>query len=284
MLAISLASLLLLAPAPPEGEPPTLRTVSFVAEAGKGRLLKDLQPTDVAVLENGTAREIVRLERDERPLAVLVLIDTSEQQGSGLRLNLSEALLAFVAALPDGARYALWKTSDRPTRLLDFTDDRDEAKEPLKRLFPQGGNTFLDGLAEGAQAVLKQEGARSALVAVTGTAAEFSSRSRERAVEEALAKADVIHVLQIDEGQADLGARSDYEWAINQVTSRSGGRREYTLTSMAARKPLLAIADELASGWRLTYVSDPALKRPRVEVQLARPEARARVSPPKEER
>lgn len=284
MLAISLAGLLLLAPAPPAAEPAALRTVSFVAEAEKGRLLTDLQATDVALLENGTAREIARLERDQRPLAVLVLIDTSQELGSALRLNLADALAAFVAALPDGSRYALWKTGDRPTRLLDFTDEREAAREPLKRLFPQGGNTFFDGLAEGAQAVLKQEGARSAVVAVTGNTSELSSRSRERAVDEALGKADVFHVLQIDEGQATLGMRADYDWAIHQVTSRSGGRREFILTSMAARKPLLGIAAELAAGYRLTYVAEPGLERPRLEVQLARPGARARVALAREDR
>ncbi len=284
MLGICLSSLLALAAAPPAEEPAALRSLSFYAETEKGEPVTDLQASDVAVLENGTAREIARLERDERPLAALVLLDSSEELGSSLRLNLADAVAALVAALPEGTRYAIWKTGDRPTRLVDFTADRAEGVAALKRIFPQGGNTFLDGLAEGARALLKQEGARSAVIAVTGTTSELSSRSRERAVDEAVGRADVFHVLQIDEGLATLGMRADYDWAISQVTTRSGGRREYILNSMAARKPLLAIAAELGRGYRVSYLSEPGLERRGVEVQVARPGTKARVSPPREER
>lgn len=284
MLATCLSGLLILAAAPPAEEPAALRTVSFFAETEKGEPVTDLQAADVAVLENGTAREIARVERDERPLTVLILLDSSEELGSSLRLNLTDAVAALVAALPEGTRYAIWKTGDRPTRLVDFTSDPAEAGLALKRIFPQGGNTFLDGLAEGARALRKQEGARSAVVAVTGTSTELSSRSRETAVHEALGQADVFHVLRIDEGAANEAMRVAYDQAIADVTTRSGGRREFVLHSMAARKPLLAIAAELRQSYRVSYASEPGLARRQVVVQVARPGARVRVSPPREDR
>ena len=51
---------------------------------------------------------------------------------------LVDAVLGLVSRLPDGARYALWTTGDRPTKLVDHTDDRGAAGTALRRVAPQG--------------------------------------------------------------------------------------------------------------------------------------------------
>ena len=77
-----------------------------------------------------------------------ILVDTSAAVSSAYRLNVVDAVVGLVARLPEGTRYAVWTTGDRPTKVVDYTDDRGAAGAALRRVAPQGGNYTLDALAE----------------------------------------------------------------------------------------------------------------------------------------
>jgi von Willebrand factor type A domain len=262
-----------------------LRTITVAASDESGRPVSGLDPHDVALLENGTARDIARIVRDERPLSVLLLVDSSEDLGATLRLHLIDLLGTFVAALPDGTRYAIWKTGDRPTRILDFGTDRAAALPALKRVFPQGGNTMLDALVEASREFGKQqEGVRSVVVAVSGTTLELSSQSRQQVVDQARHNAERFYFLQIDEGSADQEMRLNYGYTFAELARRSGGQHVSILTPMGAAKPLLAFASELPSWYELTYATEAGLKQRKLELQSARPGVRLRWVPSDKER
>jgi len=258
------------------------RSVPLVVSDQQGQPVDGLGLDDVALVENGTARVLRSLRRDERPIDVLLLVDTSEDLRSSLRLSLLDALDAFLKALPPGTRYALWKTGERPTRILDLADDQGAASNALRRLFPQGGNTMLDALVEATREFKRVEGRRSVVVAVSGTSIEFSSRARQQVVEQARPNADTFYFLQIDEGSADAEMRAAYGHVFSELARCSGGLHETTLTSMGARKPLLAIAADLQNRYLLTYDAEPGAKPGKLEVQVARPNTRVRLALPKE--
>ncbi len=257
---------------------PELRTVGIAVTDAKGQPVTGLSLRDVAVIENGVARDVARFELDERPLAVALLVDTSEAMSSALRLHLVAAVSAFLGALPPDARYALWRTGDRPEKIVDYTDDRETAVNALKRTFPQGGNTVLDALVEASRDLKKQEGARSAVVVLTGMGQEFSNRTRYRVVEEAHDNADVFSSLAIDEGDASFEMRTSYEYALTRLATHSGGLHERTLSSMGASAGLRKLAADLRAHYRLSYVTEPGLAQRRIEVQVARPRAKVRVA------
>lgn len=278
----TLLCLQLLAAAPPaESEP---RTVAVTITDDKGQALDSLGLGDVALLENGNAREVLSLRRDDRPLNLMLLVDTSEELRSSLRLNLVDALDAFLKALPEGTRFALWRTGERPTRVLDFGDDRGAAPAALRRLFPQGGNTMLDALVEATRELKQVEGQRRVVVAVSGQSIEFSSRPRQQVVEQARPHADTFYFLQIDEGNADNEMRAAYSHVFSELARLTGGLHETTLTSMATRKPLLQIAADLQNRYLLTYAGDAGTKPGKLELQVARPKTRLRLAQNQEPR
>jgi len=265
------AAILLQAPAA------ELRTIAVSVLDERGAPVAGLVPDDVAVLENGVAREVARIEPDKRPLTLAILVDSSEPLGPNFRLNVVGAVTGFIAHLPDGTRYALWTTGDRPVKRVDYTDDPSAAGPALKRVYPQGGNTVLDALVEAAQDLKKQEGTRSMVLAVVGLGLEYSNLDRYRVIEQAIRSGAVFNVVQIDELPTSFEDRHSFEFVFTSLTQRSGGLLETVLHSMALPAALQKLGADLAAQYRLSYASLSDVKNPKLDVTVARPGVRVRV-------
>lgn len=268
-----LAAALLTQGAPLTAPGTEVRALTVTVLDEKGEAVVGLERKDVALLENGVARDITSFKPDRRPLSVALLVDTSANVGSDYRLNMVDAIVGFVSRLPLGARYAVWTTGDRPEKILDYTDDRQAAKKALVMVAPRGGNYMLDALAE-ASADLKdlaREGDRSAVVAVTTMGPEFSYRDRYRTVREAEGDADLFLALEIDEGDADFETRTAVSYVFDHLSRDSGGAYETVLSPLAADSGLRKLSPYLQAGYRIAYATVSDLKKRKVEVTVARP-------------
>lgn len=285
---------LLLAQAPPAAAvpppPAPTRQLMVTVTDAKGEAVEGLAPEEVAVTENGVARELTRLELDRRPLTVAVVLDTSEPVGTLYRLHMVDAVVQFLSRLPEGSKFAIWGTGDRPTRVLDYTDDVPAASRALRRVVPQGGNTLLDAIVEVSRDLVRREGERTAVVVVTALGIGFRNYDRQQVVEEGLRSGAQFSAVQIEEGRLPPGAEragigevdsSHYEYVISGLTEKTGGRRETTLSAMGVDSALRKVGAALRGQYRLTYEGLPGVEDPRVEVTVARPAAKVRVAGPR---
>ncbi len=277
MNATALLSILLLQAAPADPSAAEVRSVSVVVTDEKGAPVEGLVPEEVALLENGLARDVKALRLDRRPLTLALLVDTSEATSPFFRLNLLDALTAFLRRLPEESRYSLWTTGDRPTKLVDYTADPDEGIRALRRVAPQGGNTMLDALSEASAELKKKEAARTAVVAVSAIGIEFSSRSRFQVVEDVQKNADALFALQINEGDVGTDNRALYEYVFDELARKTGGLYENVLSSLAIDSGLKKVTAALRGQYRLTYVTLPGLKTRKLEVKVARPGVKVRL-------
>ena len=250
-----------------------MRALTVTLVDDKGQEVADVSRDDVALVENGVNRDIASFDRDLRPLVVALLVDTSAAVGSNYRLSVVDAIVGLVHRLPEGARYSIWTTGDRPTKLLDYTEDRGAASPVLKRVAPQGGNYTLDALSEATADMnkLAREGERRAVVAVTGEGAEFSYLDKQHAAENAEGRADLFLSVQVDSDADDRDARERLSYALERLATASGGRADNVLSYMALDSALRKHAASLASAYRLRYVSLPDLKKRKLELRVARP-------------
>jgi VWFA-related protein len=276
MSALALSVLLAVqAPAAPPAMPADseIRALTVTLLGEKGEEVSDVSADDVALVENGVHRDIASFARDARPLAVAILVDTSAAVSSSYRLNVVDAVVGLVARLPEGSRYALWTTGDRPTKIVSLTDDRGAAGAALRRVAPQGGNYMLDALAEASADLAKtaKEGDRTAVVAVTGLGPEFSYRDKQRAAEEAERSAELFLSVQVDAGGGDFDSRTRLSYALDRVATASGGRADQVLSYMALDSELRKLQAHLASAYRLRYATVPELKKRKLELSVARP-------------
>jgi len=277
MTTLTVLALLLAQAAPPADA--EVRAVSLTVTDDKGNPVEGLAVEDVALLENGVARDVVALQLDRRPLSLVLLVDTSEAVEGAFRLTMVDAIAGFLGRLPPGSKYALWTTGDRPTKLVDFTDDVAAGSKALKRVAPQGGNTMLDALVEATGDLKKREGDRTVVVAVTAVGVEFSSRDRYRVVEDAQNNADLFMAVQIEEGRTDFDNRAGYDYALSGLTRKSGGLYETILSAMGVDSALRKLSAQIRSQYRLSYATVPDMKGRKVEVKVARPGVKVRISP-----
>ena len=272
MSALTLAVFLLGQAAPATAPGTEIRALTVTLLDEKDREVTDVSLADVALSENGVSRDIASFKPDTRPLSVAIVVDTSAAVGSSYRLNVVDAVLGLVTRLPDGARYALWTTGDRPTKVLDHTDDRQAAANALKRVAPQGGNYVLDAVSE-ASADLKKlarEGDRTVVVVVTGTGPEFSYRDKYRAADEAERNADLFLSVQVDSGQADFEVLANISYVFDRLAKATGGRYDVILSAMGTDDALRKLSAHLRSGYRLAYATLPDIKKRKLDLSVAR--------------
>jgi hypothetical protein len=281
---------MLAAQAQPATAPGTeLRALTAAVLDDKGRPLTGLAPSDVALVENGVARDLVSFKPDARPLSLAVVLDSSAALDSSFRLVLLDAVAGFVARLPEGSRYALWTTGDRPTKVADWSDDRLAAAEPLKRVVPRGGNRLLDALPEAAGDLerLAAEGSRRVLLAISSDGPELSDLDRVRAVEATQGAADLVLAVEIDLGDSESRARAGFDlqdgfetrariaFVLGRLAAGSGGAHEVTLSAMGCEPALRKLEAVLRGGYRLVYATSTGIEKRKIELRVARPRARA---------
>ena len=286
MTPLLIAALLAQAPSPsPAGE---LRTVTISVVDDKGNPLRTLGPQDVAIQENGVARELARLELDARPLTLALIVDTSETVSPFYRLHMVDAILQFLLRLPEGTRYAVWTTGDRPQKIYDYGDNRAAAARVLRRVIPQGGNTLLDALVEASRDLKDREDARTAIVVVTAMGIGFANYDRRHVVDELSKRSTAVLGVEIDEGrlsdsspEADHVGGPDYDYVLGSLAKSTGGLRETVLSAMGLERALAGVAAQLTSQYRLTYTSAAGARAPKVEVTVALPGVKVRVGSPR---
>jgi len=273
MSALTLVVLLLGQAAPVTAPGTEVRALTVTLLDEKDQEVTDVSAADIALAENGVSRDITSFKPDRRPVSVAVMVDTSAAVGSAYRLNVVEAVVGLVARLPDGARYALWTTGDRPTKVVDHTDDRQAAGVALRLVAPQGGNYLLDAFGEASADLkkLSREGDRTVVVAVTGTGPEFSYRDKYRAAEEAEKNAELFLSVQVDSGGADFEMRSNLSYVMDRLARATGGRHEVILSAMGMDTALRKLSAHLRSGYRLAYATLPDLKKRELDLSVARP-------------
>lgn len=279
MIALA-AALLLQASAPAD-----VKTLDVWITDSKGTAVRGLVPEEAAVVENGVARSVTRLEEDRRPLTVAVIVDSSAPMATFYRLHLVDPVVQLLNQLPTGSRFAVWSTGDRPQKIVDWGDDVAAASRALKRTAPQGGNTVLDAIVEAAADLRQKESERSAVVVVSGVGVGFSNYERRQVVEKAKVGGSTFMVVQFDEtgepsqASGDAVTRLDYDYVFDSLTRQSGGLRELTMSAMGVPGALARVAQALKAPYRLTYTTVPDLKERKVEVRVARPGVKVRTGP-----
>ena len=272
MSALTLAVLLLgqAAPATAPGTEVRALTVTLLDE--KDQEVTDVSADDIALVENGVSRDITSFKPDRRPLSVAVLVDTSAAVGSAYRLNVVEAVVGLITRLPDGSRYALWTTGDRPTKVVDHTDDRGAAGAALRRIAPQGGNYMLDAFSEASADLkkLSREGDRTAVVAVSFMGPEFSYLDKYRSAEVAEKNAEMFLSVQVELGGADFEMRTNLSYVMDRLARATGGRYDLLLSAMSTDTALRKLSAHLRSGYRLAYATVPDLKKRNLDLSVAR--------------
>src|SRR5688572_27857761 len=84
--------------------------------------IENLAPGEVRIIEDGRAREVVRVTPATTPMAVAIVVD-NQAAAQRTIADLRNALVSFLAELDGIGPIALITTADLPTIVQDYTTD-----------------------------------------------------------------------------------------------------------------------------------------------------------------
>ncbi len=238
-----------------------------------GAPVLDLGIKDFIVREDGQAREILSVARDNDPLQIALLVDNSVAMRPRLS-QLRKAVAAFIESTRDDVQLALITLAERPTILVGYTTDRAALRKAAENMFAyEAANYLLDGISETSQGLAKRTMWRSAIAVITGIGPEMSYRQYTEVLRFFREGGASLHVLQVGSG---IGAQGR-EIVISKGTSETGGRFEEVLIPARIELKAQQLATELSNQYRVTYARPSRLVPPsKTEVSTRRPELRAR--------
>ena len=273
------------------------RSVALVVTDAQGAFVPDIRSDEVQVVENGEPRELVSFGKDERPLAVALVLDTSTGAADVFRGQAYDAVGGFLARLPAGSACTLWATGDHPRKIGVLDGGAQQVEKKIAQGFSSDGpNALLDTLAEAAESLGRESGRRRALVAVSGAGAghtsfspsDVSSRVRRQG-------ARVLGLMYREGGDGGAGSLSglavprdvanltivgpaDHERILSGLAQGTGGRFESVPTVMGVGRILESLAAELGGQYRVRFDASSAKGPKRIDVRLARPGVHSRVT------
>ncbi len=238
-----------------------------------GAPVLDLTIKDFVIREDGQAREILRVARDNDPLQIALLVDNSVSMRPRLSL-LRKAVTAFIDATRDDVQLALITLAERPTILVGYTTDRALLRKAADSMFAyEAANYLLDGIAETSQGLSKRTMWRSAIAVLTGVGPEMSYRQYTEVLRFFRAGGASLHIVQVGSGLGGQGR----EIVVSKGTSETGGRFDEVLLPTSLELKSRQLATELSNQYRVTYARPSRLVPPsKTEVSVRRPDLKAR--------
>lgn len=275
--------------------------VLFTAQDKDRRLVLNLKPEDVRVLENGKPQEISAFSKQvDLPLSLAILIDTSASQERTLPQEKSAAI-AFIENVirPAKDEVSVVSFTGEATLEQGMTNNITRLRRAIDRVkfVPPsgyiGGGVIAPGtppISTDNQAVVGStaiwdavwvtadevlgpapEKTRRAIILLTDGVNTYGRKKIEDAVEAAMKAEAVIY---------SIGIGDDFYGGVNKgslekISERTGGRAYFPRDERELRDAFKQIQEEMRSQYLLAYEpSNPAKDGSyrRIEIQLVNPE------------
>jgi VWFA-related protein len=241
--------------------------------------VRGLTVADFVVREDGVAREVLKVEPATSAMQVVLIVDDSAAAEPAIR-DMREALNAFIAKLQGKAEIGLVSIGERPTSLVELTNNLDALKKGVSRIFARqgAGAYFLEGLSDVARGFRKREAPRKAIVALITEGVEFSNMYSTTVLNELYASRATLHVLSIGRPNESMSDEMRNRGIVlDEGTTRTGGRRDQILATSGLADNMRRVADELLNQYLVTYGAPESLIPPeKIDVMSTRKDVRVR--------
>lgn len=256
-----------------------IRDVTVGVSTKDGSAVHDLSAADFRIEEDGERRRVIGLARDQRPVDVALILDSSDSMREEYRTDLVPAAMEFWRALPEWARLTIWTSGGRAFHAVGFDAGLTAGEASLQKIATGGVRFTLDAMVAAAEQLREERLARRLIVVVTGDAVPYDRpviRETVRAIPEARANPLVI---MVKEGTSTRIGGTGITWEVEpffrDMVEGYGGDLEVVTSTLSVAGLLRRIAAELTSQYLVRFES--ASEHPfQPDVEVAREGVRAR--------
>ena len=271
--AALLAAVTGLSTAPEAAQAPREGTMFVSAVDRDGEPVSGLGPEAFVITEGGVRREVLRVSIAREPIDIAILVDNSAAVSDEITF-FRNGLSKFVATMAPGNHLAVIALADRPTILVDYTDDTKRLSDAVGRLFPmtQSGMTLLDAIVETSRGLARRETPRAVIVPVVTDGVEFTNRYSKDVVTALQNASTALHMVTIGQfyHSEEHGTR-ERSFLLDAGPRGSGGQRISLLSPHGLDDALQRLARELSAQYKVVYGRPQSRIAPeRAEVSSAR--------------
>ena len=212
----------------------------------KGNFITELDREDFHVYEDGKEQEILDFYREDRPITLGILLDSSGSMREKLK-EVHEAASAFVDTLRDEDQALLIDFDDKVFLVEDLTNDRERLKTAITSTEAIGGTAIYDVLHATYRKIGQIEGRKAIVLLSDGedTASQFGFK---RILEEAKSNSALIYSIGL--GGGGQGPRKS---VLKDFSDFTGGRPFFVKKADELGKVYQRIAEELRAQFYIAY-------------------------------
>lgn len=211
-----------------------------------GEFVTDLDKDRFTLLENGEPQRILELVREQRPITMAILLDSS----GSMREELDEvhrAAESFVDTLRDDDRAMVIDFDDKVFLIQPLTSDREALKSSVTSTVAIGGTSLYDAIHATYRKLRDLDGRKAIIVLSDGE--DSSSRfAFDRVLREAKASNTLIYTIGLGSGLGP-GGRS----VLRDFAEFTGGQAYFVRRAEDLADVYQRIAEELRNQFYLTY-------------------------------
>jgi hypothetical protein len=237
-----------------------VRDVSVGVSTADGNTVDDLSAAEFRIEEDGKERAVLGLARDQRPVDVALILDSSESMREDYRTTLVPAAMDFWRALPEWARLTIWTTGGRTFHAVDFDVELATGESRLQKVATGGVRFTLDAIVKAASDLQEEPLARRVVVVVTGESIPYDKPLIEETVR-VIPEARVMPVvILIKSGASTRIGGTGISWEVEpffgKMAEEYGGGADVVTSALSVGGLLRRTAAELTSQYLVRFESE----------------------------
>jgi Ca-activated chloride channel family protein len=263
-------------------EPKATVQLSLIVTDSKDKSVNTISKEDIHLTEDKVEQTVLDLASDERPVDLVLAIDSSNSLRSLMRTVFETASLVIINRRPEDEILLLrFISSDKIQRVTNFTRDGDELVAGLRKIEIEAGQSaVIDALYVSASTFAdfkKTTPDRRKVVVIITDGEDRNSHYKQEAMIKKLRQSDVqvfalglVTELDKESGPMMKSPRDKAEKLLKTVCEETGGRAFFPRNRTELLDSMRQIINDLRRQFRLTYQSsNGAVKGFRkVEVKL----------------
>ncbi len=223
------------------------RVVLWVSARDKqGNFVTDLERDEFTVLDDDAEQQILDFYREDRPITMGILLDSSGSMHEKLK-QVHQAASSFVDTLRPEDRAMLIDFDDKVFLVEDLTSDHDTLKRAITSTEAIGGTAIYDVLHATYRKIGTLDGRKAIVLLSDGedTASQFSFK---RVLEEAKSNSALIYAIGL--GGGGSGPRRS---VLKDFSEFTGGRAFFVKKADELAEVYEQIAEELRAQFYIAY-------------------------------
>jgi Ca-activated chloride channel homolog len=243
-----------------------------------GAPVTNLQKQDFMVYEDGNPEKVAIFEQEsERPLSILLALDTSGSVRKDIKLELQSARRFVASILRPVDVLSLYQFNEVVSEIVPFTASVDRISKGIGRIRLGAGTALYDAIYLGGKALARRDG-RKVMVLISDGGDTLSSTDYHSALRTAQQSEAIVYSIIMVPVVANAGRELGGEHALIQLANDTGGKYYYADSPAGLEKAFQQISNELRLQYLIGYYPSRTKAGSdfrRVEIKVNRPELAA---------